>query len=92
MSNQTENIQIQLLDIPRDVKDFILSQDNTFHHQFLFYYCDVGHDLDKSIARAFSECIEIYLNLIHNMKDVINDGNRTDMNKVDRIKNWLDDF
>lgn len=68
---------------------FIKSQPYIFVEQFLFYYVDVGHSVDKSINRAMSETFEIYQMIIHETGNALDDCNLTDAEKVDVAKQYL---
>ena len=58
------NIEIiSTLNIPDDVKNWILCMSSTFQEQFLFYYKSIGHTLEKSINRAMAETDEINIEI-----------------------------
>ncbi len=69
--------------------NFIKSQPYIFVEQFLFYYVDVGHSVDKSINRAMTETFEIYEMIIHHAGNALDDYNLTDTEKINAAMQYL---
>lgn len=86
MSNY--NQVISTLNIEEDARNWIISLSDTFKQQFIFYYCSVGHTLDKSINRAFAETDAIYIESKYRIKDILN-MNISDQEKITHIRNII---
>jgi len=82
---------IKNLDIADDVKEWILCMSNAFKLQFLNYYINIGHTLEKSINRAISEIDEIALEKDYRINEIINNENINDCEKLDLIKELVED-
>ena len=77
---------IKSLDIDDKAKEWILCMSNGFKLQFLFYYRNLGHSLEKSINRAISEIDEIALEKDYRIIKIIDDNTINDSQKLDLIK------
>jgi len=82
---------IKSLDIDNDTKEWILCMSNGFKLQFLFYYRNLGHSLEKSINRAISEIDEIALEKDYRINEIINNENINDCEKINLIKELVED-
>jgi len=83
------NIEIiSTLNIPDDVKNWILCMSSTFQEQFLFYYKSIGHTLVKSINRAMVETDEINIETHYRINNIIDD-NMSDSDKLKSIKELI---
>jgi hypothetical protein len=82
---------IKSLDIDDKAKKWILCMSNGFKLQFLFYYRNLGHSLEKSINRAISEIDEIALEKDYRINEIINNENINDCEKLDLIKDLIED-
>ena len=84
------NIEIiSTLNIPDDVKNWILCMSSTFQEQFLFYYKSIGHTLEKSINRAMAETDEIHIETVCRINKIIDDNNMSDNEKLKSIKELI---
>lgn len=82
---------IKNLDIDDNAKEWILCMSNGFKLQFLFYYRNLGHTLEKSINRAISEIDEITLEKDYRINEIINNENINDCEKINLIKELVED-
>jgi len=84
------NIEIiSTLNIPDDVKNWILCMSSTFQEQFLVYYKSIGHTLEKSINRAMAETDEIHIETVCRINKIMNDNNMSDNEKLKSIKELI---
>jgi len=84
------NIEIiSTLNIPDDVKNWILCMSSTFQEQFCFYYNNIGHTIEKSIHRAMSETDEINIEIHCRINKIIDDNNMSDSDKLKSIKELI---